>query len=146
MKIVLSIVAASALLLVAGCGYQGESAPGPDVVKVTSPSPHVVKVTDANFQEQVLDSSKPVLVDFWATWCRPCVEMAPTINELADDFAGEAVVAKLDVDENQATAAQYEITGIPAMLIFKDGQEVDRIVGTTDKDVLAAKLSALSSK
>ena len=136
MKKMLSIVAISALLIVAGCGYQ------PEVAE----SPHIIKVTDASFQEQVLDSSKPVLVDFWATWCGPCKTMAPTISEIADDFAGEAVVAKLDVDENQATAQKYEITGIPAMLIFKDGREVDRIVGTTGKEELAAKLSALSGK
>lgn len=97
-------------------------------------------ITDATFKAEVLESKTPVLVDFWATWCGPCRVIAPVIEELAEDFDGRAVVAKMDVDENQTVPMQYNIRSIPTLLIFKDGQVVDQVVGAARKKVLAEKL------
>lgn len=101
-----------------------------------------VEITDQNFEEQVLKSDKPVLVDFWAEWCGPCIQMAPMIDELAQDYEGKAVVGKLDVDSNSQTAAQYGIRNIPTLLIFKNGELVDKQVGAVPKSQLAKKLEA----
>jgi thioredoxin 1 len=103
-------------------------------------NPNVLTVTDQNFKERVLESKEPVLVDFWAEWCPPCRGLAPTIDELAGEFLGQAKVAKLDVDANQATAAQYGIKGIPAVLLFKDGLVVEEIVGRQGKDLYVKAL------
>lgn len=100
-------------------------------------------VTDATFQEVVLKSDKPVLVDFWATWCGPCKMIAPAIEALATDFEGKAVVTKVDVDNNNESAASYGVRNIPTILFFKGGEVVDKHVGVATKDVLAAKLNAL---
>jgi thioredoxin 1 len=94
-------------------------------------------VTDDNFQQEVLDSEKPVLVDFWASWCAPCRMLAPTIDEVAKDFDDRAKVVKLNVDENGATSMKYNIKGIPTLLLFKDGVIKDQIVGATSKDNIA---------
>lgn len=102
-----------------------------------------VEVTDANFQNEVMNASEPVLVDFWATWCGPCRMIAPTIEELASDFEGRAKVAKLDVDNNPQTAMQFGVRSIPTLLFFKDGQVVDQLVGAAPKKALAQKLEAL---
>jgi thioredoxin 1 len=102
-----------------------------------------IHVTDASFQEEVLGADKPVLVDFWAPWCGPCKMIAQAIDELAAEYAEQAVVAKLNTDENGHIPAQYGIMGIPTLLLFKDGREVDRIVGLTRKQVLQAKLDRL---
>ncbi len=91
-------------------------------------------VTDDNFQQEVLDSEKPVLVDFWASWCAPCRMLAPTIDEVAKEFDDRAKVVKLNVDENGATSMKYNIKGIPTLLLFKDGVIKDQIVGATSKD------------
>jgi thioredoxin 1 len=88
-----------------------------------------VHLTDADFNDTVLKSDKPVLVDFFATWCGPCKMAAPVIDELADQYDGKAVVVKVDVDENQATASAYGVMSIPTMVLFKDGKEVERKVG-----------------
>lgn len=104
-----------------------------------------VEVTDANFEQQVLKSNLPVLVDFWATWCGPCRMIAPVIEELAGEYAGKAVIAKLDVDANQETAARYGISSIPTLLVFKNGQVVDKVVGATSKKTLAARIDAHSN-
>lgn len=85
--------------------------------------------TDQDFADQVLKSDKPVMVDFWATWCGPCVMAGPVVDELADDYAGKVVIGKLDVDANQATAQQYGVMSIPTVIMFKDGKEVARKVG-----------------
>ncbi|MFV0530113.1 MAG: thioredoxin [Flavobacteriales bacterium] len=100
-------------------------------------------VTDATFEEVVLKSDKPVLVDFWAAWCGPCKMIAPAIDALATDFEGKAVIAKVDVDNNNESAASYGVRNIPTILFFKGGEIVDKHVGIATKDVLEAKLDAL---
>ncbi|HED31461.1 MAG TPA: thioredoxin [Prosthecochloris aestuarii] len=98
--------------------------------------------TDQNFKVEVLDSGKVVLVDFWAAWCGPCQMLGPVIEELAGDYDGKAVIAKLNVDENPNTAAQYGIRSIPTMLIFKNGEVVDQMVGALPKNMIAEKIDA----
>ncbi|MBN2476749.1 MAG: thioredoxin [Pirellulales bacterium] len=99
-------------------------------------------LTDANFQTEVLDSDQPVLVDFYATWCGPCQTMAPVVADVAGDYEGRAVVGQLDVDQNPSIADRYGIASIPTFLVFKDGQVVDRIVGSTSKSGLTGMLDA----
>jgi len=105
-----------------------------------SSSPLVI--TDASFDTDVLNAEKPVLVDFWATWCGPCRALAPVIDELASDFEGRASIAKMDVDSNRETPSKFGIRGIPALLLFKEGQVVGQLVGAQPK----AKISELIEK
>jgi len=105
-----------------------------------------ITLTDGNFQSEVLESDKPVLVDFWATWCGPCRAIAPAIDELAREFDGVAKVGKVDVDENNRVATMYNIRSIPTLLFIKNGQVVDQVVGAAPKATLAAKLNALVDK
>ncbi len=100
-------------------------------------------LTAANFKREVLESSKPVLVDFWAPWCAPCRAIAPAIEDLASDFEGSAKVAKVNVDEQPALAESFGIRSIPTLLFFQDGKVVDQGLGVLPKKVLAEKLSAL---
>lgn len=100
-----------------------------------------VTVTDDSFSDDVLLSGKPVLVDFWATWCGPCKMVAPVLEEIASEKADAITVAKLDVDENPATARDFQVVSIPTMILFKDGQPVKRIVGAKGKAALLRELS-----
>ncbi len=100
-----------------------------------------IEVTDANFEE-VINSDKPVLVDFWAEWCGPCKMIGPIVEELAGDYEGKAVIAKMDVDMNPQIPAKFGIRSIPTLLVFKNGQVVDKQIGAVPKSVLNQKLQA----
>lgn len=100
-----------------------------------------VTVTDDSFADDVLLSGKPVLVDFWATWCGPCKMVAPVLEEIASEKSDAITIAKLDVDENPATARDFQVVSIPTMILFKDGQPVKRIVGAKGKAALLRELS-----
>ncbi|MCB0371025.1 MAG: thioredoxin [Bdellovibrionales bacterium] len=102
-----------------------------------------LELTDANFDENVLKSDKPVLVDFWATWCGPCRMVGPLVEEVAKEYEGKAVVGKVDVDNNPETAQKYGIRNIPTILFMKGGEIVDKQVGAVSKDVLVSKLEAM---
>ena len=95
---------------------------------------NVQTFTDTNFDQTVLQSGKPVLVDFWAEWCGPCKRLGPTIDALASEYAGRVTIGKLNVDENPNTAIKFQIRGIPAVMLFKGGQIVESVVGLAPKD------------
>jgi thioredoxin 1 len=101
-------------------------------------SDKVQVITDSNFGDTVLQASQPVLVDFWAEWCMPCRRIAPTVDALAADLDGRAVVGKMNVDENPRTPMQYSVRGIPTLLVFKSGQVVDQVVGVVTREQLAS--------
>lgn len=102
-----------------------------------------VEVNENNFQQEVLESSIPVLVDFWASWCMPCRMLAPTIEKLAEENQGKLKVCKLNTEENRNIAAQYGIQGIPTLIIFKEGKEIGRTVGALPKEKLQEKLNPI---
>jgi thioredoxin 1 len=104
---------------------------------------NVREVTDSTFAQEVLQSTSPVLVDFWADWCGPCKAIAPTVEELAREYEGRLTVMKLDVDANPRTALAYRVQSIPTLLVFKDGQPAERIVGAVPKQVIVDKLQSV---
>ena len=101
----------------------------------------VVEITDSNIDE-ILNGDKPVLIDFWAEWCGPCRMIAPIVEELANDYEGKVIIGKLNVDENSSSTARYNVRNIPTLLLFKGGQQVDKVVGASAKATLAKKLDA----
>jgi len=102
-----------------------------------------LEVTDNTFEQEVLQSTQPVLVDFWAVWCGPCRAVAPIVEELAGEYEGRLKVMKLDVDDNPRTASAYGVQSIPTLLVFKDGKPAERIVGAVPKKVIADKLQSV---
>jgi thioredoxin 1 len=111
----------------------------PKRIERSNMADNVSSVTDASFQAEVIDASKkqPVMVDFWADWCRPCHMLAPTVAEIANDYAGKLKVVKMNVDENVNSAGNFNIRSIPSLLIFKGGQVAEQIVGAVPKDQIA---------
>lgn len=101
-----------------------------------------LEITDNNFDELVINSNKPVLVDFWAEWCGPCRIVGPIVEELSKDFEGQAIIGKVNVDHNPNISMRFGIRNIPTMLFFKNGEIVDKQVGAVPKNILAQKLSA----
>ncbi|MGB7191485.1 MAG: thioredoxin [Acidobacteriaceae bacterium] len=103
----------------------------------------IIEVSDATFDQEVLQSDQPVLVDFWASWCGPCKALSPIVDEVAAQYSGKLKVAKMDVDRNQATPGRYGIRGIPALLFFKGGKVADQIVGYVPKDTIEKSVTRL---
>lgn len=101
---------------------------------------NVKTFTDSNFNAEVLQNAKPVLVDFWAVWCGPCRMVGPIVDQLADDYAGRAVIGKVDVDVNQQIAGNYGISSIPTLMVFKGGQVVEQVLGARPKQQIQALL------
>jgi thioredoxin 1 len=112
------------------------------IVKHMSDNKKYIEVTDASFENEVIKSQLPVLVDFWATWCGPCRMVGPVVEELAAAYEGRFKVAKVNVDENPEVSAKYQIRSIPTLLIFKQGQVVEQIVGVEPKKALSGKMDA----
>jgi len=109
-------------------------------------SEHVVEITDQNFQDEVLQSAQPVLVDFWAEWCGPCKMLAPTIEKLAVEYAGKVKVGKVDTDSNRDVAIKYGISAIPTVILFQGGQPVQKFVGMRPEKDFKQALDAVAAK
>lgn len=108
-------------------------------------SERVKEVTDNSFEHEVLESEKPVLVDFWAAWCGPCRMLAPTVEAIAEQYSESATVVKLNVDDNPSTAEAYGIRGIPTLILFSEGKEVERVIGATSKESISRMIENYSS-
>lgn len=107
-------------------------------------SEHLLNVTDQDFEEQILQSDVPALVDFWAAWCGPCRTVGPVVEELAGEYVGKVKIAKLNVDDNKQIPTKYGVRGIPTLMLFKDGQVVDQIVGAVPKSRIKEILDKVS--
>lgn len=105
-----------------------------------------INISDQDFEEKVIKSKKPVLVDFWAPWCRPCLMLAPVVKDLAAEYESKIGFAKLDVDQNQKTASQFQVMSIPTVIIFKDGKVASQMVGFKPKEELKKALDAALGK
>ncbi len=104
---------------------------------------NVLEVTTASFDTEVLQASEPVLVDFWAPWCGPCRAMSPVLDEVNTEMQGKAKIVKVNVDDHQSLAARYSVASIPTLIIFKNGQPVDRVVGTMPRDEVVRRLTGV---
>ncbi len=102
---------------------------------------NTVEITDTNFEAEVEKSDVPVLIDFWAAWCGPCRALAPTVDQIAEEYQGKVKVGKLDVDANSGLSTRFQIRGIPTLLLFKDGQVKEQLVGAVSKDKIVGALS-----
>jgi thioredoxin 1 len=111
-----------------------------DLETMMTATKNVTELTDANFKAEVLKSDIPTLVDFWATWCGPCKQIAPMVSALANDYKGKLKVTKMDIDHHQVIPQQYRITSIPTLLIFKDGKVVGQLVGAMPRNKLEAEI------
>ena len=110
-------------------------------ISIMAAGSHAVEATDANF-EQLIQSDKPVLIDFWAEWCGPCKMIGPVVEQLAGEYEGRAIIAKMDVDQNAQIPAKFGIRSIPTLMVFKNGQMIDKVIGAVPKNVLEQKLQA----
>lgn len=103
----------------------------------------ILHLTDSSFDNEIVNSKSPAIVDFWASWCYPCKMVAPILEEIASDYSGKIKVAKLDVDENMSTATRFNVMNIPTLILFKDGKEKTRLVGVTPKEEIARKIDEI---
>jgi thioredoxin 1 len=108
-------------------------------------SEEILHVTDANFEMEILNSKIPALVDFWATWCAPCRAIAPIVEEMAETYSGKVKFAKMNVDENPAIPGKYGVRGIPTLILFKDGQVVDQVVGAVPKSQIQGLIDKITA-
>lgn len=140
----LALVLTTIVWILAGCDTHSaiSTVSRGTVTSDVEPS-HAVRLTEYNFDRHILNSTRPVLVDFWASWCTPCLNMAPVIKQLADDFEGRAVVGKVDIDAQPEIAERFRIERIPVVLVFQNGQLVDRLEGASSKAELAHRLTML---